>query len=64
MKCKLCGENKSLSEFDTMENEQDGPVCYDCSDTANFTRAAKFGMVGFILFITLVGVAGKFVFGV
>lgn len=63
MRCEQCGENKPLSAFDVMENDQDVPICYDCADDKPITAAARWAMVIFVLFITLVGVVGKYVLG-
>lgn len=63
MRCEQCGENKPLSAFDVMENDQDGPICYDCADDKPIAAAARWAMAVFVLFITLVGVVGKYVLG-
>jgi hypothetical protein len=63
MRCEQCGENKPLSAFDVMENDQDGPVCYDCADNTALGKSARWAMVLFVLFITLIGVVGRLVLG-
>lgn len=63
MRCDQCGMNKPLAEFDVMENPDEWPICYDCSEIQAIKKPVRIACVILVAAFTALGIFIKLKMG-